>query len=272
MDSTTQTIRIGYVEGLRGVAIVMIMVANWFMMGYMDPTSQSSSVFWKPWIQTTPMRIFFDSGLAIAIFFTLSGYVLTRPYLMEMKDSSNTMMLRRTVERYPRLLFPTVVGLLVCYSWLHFGPFQGYSACQEIYKVAYPPINWTVSEAFYQSFYHNVTKVHVVTNTSDAYQFGMLFANGLTLNSVGGNAASVVQWPLAYEFYYAMTIMMVAVVSHKISGWKRVAYYVVPMAVLSFAAVYMPTGWPPYSLPFYWGKTHTYIMRPVTDFICISVE
>jgi peptidoglycan/LPS O-acetylase OafA/YrhL len=125
MDSTTQTIRIGYVEGLRGVAIVMIMVANWFMMGYMDPTSQSSSVFWKPWIQTTPMRIFFDSGLAIAIFFTLSGYVLTRPYLMEMKDSSNTMMLRRTVERYPRLLFPTVVGLLVCYSWLHFGPFQG---------------------------------------------------------------------------------------------------------------------------------------------------
>ena len=37
--------------------------------------------------------------------------------------------------RYPRLMIPSFSALLLYFSWLHFGPWQGYSGCHAVGEI-----------------------------------------------------------------------------------------------------------------------------------------
>ena len=122
--------KLNYLDGLRGWAAAIVLLDHWMLMGYNDPTSQSQSVLWESWLFRTPLRLFIDGGFAVSIFFVLSGYVLMIKY---MKNQGRTDLITSgLIKRYPRLMFPAFVSLILYYSWLHFGPWQGFSGCHAV--------------------------------------------------------------------------------------------------------------------------------------------
>eukprot|EP01034_Spumella_vulgaris_P032559 gene32559-40174_t len=74
MSMTSKRAKVGYLDGLRGVACLVVVTDHWFLMGYDDTTSHSTSVLWESWLLRSPLRIFVDGGFAVAIFLDLSGY------------------------------------------------------------------------------------------------------------------------------------------------------------------------------------------------------
>lgn len=122
--------KIAFLDGLRGVAAVIVVIDHWWLMGYQDPTSNSSSIFWDPWFLLSPLRLLIAGGYAVSIFFILSGYVLLSKFFRDPLNLNHYEVITSSIlRRYPRLLIPSFFSLLMYYSWLHFGPYQGFSGC-----------------------------------------------------------------------------------------------------------------------------------------------
>ncbi len=93
--------RIQYLDGLRGVACLMVVAGH-----YMDALSPSSVV-----------RPFDDGVLAVAIFFVISGFILTDSFAVNIPAQ------RHLAGRLVRLLVPCAVALFLAYaasSGLHY--------------------------------------------------------------------------------------------------------------------------------------------------------
>src|SRR4051794_31640327 len=88
------------------------------------------SIFWQSWLHRTPLRLLVAGEFAVAIFFTLSSYVLLVRFFRARQQSQ--LIYSGMIRRWPRLLIPTAMAALIYYSWLHFGPFPGASNCHEI--------------------------------------------------------------------------------------------------------------------------------------------
>ena len=110
------------VEGLRGLAALNVFLSH-FLFGFFPrlfdalyPSIQTS-VAEKSSLLTffsSPLfTVFFNGGNAVAVFFVLSGYVLTKPYF----ERGDVASLRsRFVKRYFRLMIPSGVATLLGYG------------------------------------------------------------------------------------------------------------------------------------------------------------
>ncbi len=111
--------RICYLDGLRGIACLMVFL-NHFMWFYY-PASLSGKVAqvhssWDLFWIRTPFNFFFNGSFAIAVFFILSGYVLSAPlFHKDLKSEFWT----SVAKRIPRLGIPITASVLMAFLLIH---------------------------------------------------------------------------------------------------------------------------------------------------------
>jgi peptidoglycan/LPS O-acetylase OafA/YrhL len=106
--------KIGYLDGLRGVAALSVTVCHFIIAFYPALMISSTALFitgLEPLVYATPLNILYNGSFAVCVFFVLSGYVLTYKYFA----SGNQEVLRSgAIRRYFRLV-PTVAFSVVCF-------------------------------------------------------------------------------------------------------------------------------------------------------------
>ncbi len=110
-------------EGLRGIASVAVfighlIIAFWpvlYSPGH--PYSQNYPKFAR-WIANTPLRAAIDGQLAVAIFFTLSGFVLSLSFY---KNGSFDSLSSAAIRRYFRLMIPASISILFAFAIMKAG-------------------------------------------------------------------------------------------------------------------------------------------------------
>lgn len=119
--------KITYLDGLRGVAAVNVMVMHFFvaLAPAMVYGSEMPSHFGKfdLLFSSTPLGLIGAGNFSVCIFFVLSGYVLTRKYF-ETKD--NGVIISSAVRRYLRLFVPVFAAVMLSYLLASAGLYRYY--------------------------------------------------------------------------------------------------------------------------------------------------
>jgi peptidoglycan/LPS O-acetylase OafA/YrhL len=103
-------------EALRGIA-ALVVVANHSLDGFLpryiglDPAHTEDS------LRGSVFYLFVNGGSAVCLFFVLSGYILTRRYCL---SGDIGILLKGAVKRWPRLVGPVLVTVLVSYMLFFF--------------------------------------------------------------------------------------------------------------------------------------------------------
>lgn len=112
------TEKILYIEGLRGLAMSMV-VLNHFAAAFYpalvfgEKALQHNS--FELIIYKTPLNIFFSGIFALSVFFLLSGYILSFKFF---KFHKREPIIPSMVRRYIRLAIPTLISILIAYVLL----------------------------------------------------------------------------------------------------------------------------------------------------------
>lgn len=101
---------------MRGIA-ALVTVADHTLFGFMPKYFGVGPEHTGSRLQGSPFFIFFNGSSAVAIFFVLSGYVLTRRYCA---SGDIRILLKGAVKRWPRLMGPVLVTVLVSYALFFF--------------------------------------------------------------------------------------------------------------------------------------------------------
>jgi peptidoglycan/LPS O-acetylase OafA/YrhL len=109
-------------EAVRGLAAITVLLWH-TMLGFFP---QWSGVFPDHWPQKTALtgQIWFgliDGTAAVTLFFVLSGFVLTRRFLL---SGDQQIILRGAVKRWPRLAGPVLMSVLVSWLLFRFGAYH----------------------------------------------------------------------------------------------------------------------------------------------------
>jgi peptidoglycan/LPS O-acetylase OafA/YrhL len=210
-ETTELTVRINanpklsYLDGLRGILCLVVVFSHSILMGKSNH-EQTFSIFFRPWIHHSPLRLLVAGEFAVAGFFVLSGCVLVRRYF-EYSDNG-TILISGLIRRFPRLFIPSTVAMFVYYAVLHFRPWYGFNECHEIGE-----------------------------GSVETAKIGMGY---VLLNSFGQYlwmpALYTIQWTMQVEFICSIFVYGLAflVTRHKIRQY-RIIIYVVLIFILPIA-------------------------------------
>lgn len=121
--------KLSYLDGLRGLLCLIVVISHTLLMGKTN-SDQSVSIFFRSWLHHWPLRLFVAGEFAVASFFVLSGCVLARRYLEHCDDRQ--IIISGLIRRFPRLLIPSSVALLLYYAIFHFRSLSGFILCHEM--------------------------------------------------------------------------------------------------------------------------------------------
>lgn len=207
---TSKLSKVSYLDGLRGIACMVVLTDHWFLMGYDDQTSHSTSALWAPFLLRSPLRLLVDGGFAVAIFFVLSGYVLLIKYFNQKNREKRNLVFSAMIRRYPRLMIPSFAALLMYFSWMHFGPWEGYSGC------------------------HAVGEIISNQNGAISFSIGDIVMNGLIGQWLYEPAIYSIEWTLQIELLGSWIIFIIALGMVLLHGRNQV------IAGYSFALIIIP--------------------------------
>lgn len=100
-------------DGLRGMAALTVVLSHVFLLYFPSlhqGTVTSSVPGWVNVLATSPITFFYRGGLAVMLFFVLSGYVLTHGYVAH---STQEYAAKAAAKRYIRLGGPVLVASLI---------------------------------------------------------------------------------------------------------------------------------------------------------------
>lgn len=101
--------RLHHFDGMRGIAALMVLLSHWVC------TFHYHWYEGDDWFGAMPIRLLYDGELAVALFFVISGFVLSAGYF---KHTDKQLVLLMFIKRYPRLMIP--VWSAVAFSYLFF--------------------------------------------------------------------------------------------------------------------------------------------------------
>lgn len=131
MSSSERKQRAAWVDGLRGIAALLVVGYHYHvMLGFNMSASWGSHslgdsenvTIYRQWYYLPPFRMFFGSGAAmVSLFFIISGYVLSRKSLMYIRNDDHEslarhlipMMIRRPLRLWLPCTLASYIGLLV---------------------------------------------------------------------------------------------------------------------------------------------------------------
>lgn len=107
--------RIEYLDGLRGVAALLVVFTHFLQLytpGVFTPDASVDHGYEK-FIAGTPLNLLFHGKFWVAVFFVLSGFVLCQPGI---KNNSGVLAISSAIKRYPRLAIPALGSTL--FAWV----------------------------------------------------------------------------------------------------------------------------------------------------------
>jgi peptidoglycan/LPS O-acetylase OafA/YrhL len=111
-------------EGLRGVAAIMVVVYHFMLIFYgfavagkFGPASSQHMRF-EDNLYGNPLSAIFSGSFAVAIFFVLSGFVLSIGFFQTRKIQ---IIQDLAAKRYLRLMLPALVSVIICYLVMKLG-------------------------------------------------------------------------------------------------------------------------------------------------------
>jgi peptidoglycan/LPS O-acetylase OafA/YrhL len=118
MNTDSQKIKLGFLDGVRGVAMIIVVLHHFGLaffpaINYLNPEAiHLGDGSTELLIAKTPLNLFFNGGFAVSVFFVLSGFVLSYKFHI----SGSIQLLREyAAKRYFRLLLPVAVIIVICY-------------------------------------------------------------------------------------------------------------------------------------------------------------
>lgn len=122
MDSESSNNKLLHLEGLRGIAAVIVVFHHYalaffpaLIFGTEDQRHFNSKL--EIILASGPLNVLYNGGFAVSVFFVLSGYVLSRNY-------HNTFHIKTIIngasKRYFRLMIPVVASSLISFLLLKF--------------------------------------------------------------------------------------------------------------------------------------------------------
>jgi len=215
--------KITYLDGLRGIAAVNVMIMHFFvaLAPAMVYGNQLPSHFGNldQLFSSTPLGLIGAGNFSVCIFFVLSGYVLTQKYF---KTRDNSIIISSAVRRYIRLFVPVFAAVMLSYLLASTGLYRYYIETMTIsagsnyrdYWNFTPDILDAVKQAVWGSFFIGGKTVYdPVLWTMKIEFFGsmLVFAMALLFGSLRSRwtfylAAAVL---FLNSFYLALIIGMV---------------------------------------------------------------
>jgi peptidoglycan/LPS O-acetylase OafA/YrhL len=208
--------KIGYLESLRGIAALVVVFAH-YVVGFYP------ALYWarpdlahfpgtiEVWISGTPLNLLYNGDFSVAVFFVLSGFVLS--YKFFQKRGTEAFLLPLALKRYVRLLVPVLFSLILAYLFLKFSLLSNRAASAVTKSVwlgtywQFQPDIWAMArEAF----------------------FGVFFRSEHTYNNV--------LWTMTFEFYGSL---MVFVFVAFFRNSPRRAFVYAAAALLTFRSYYL---------------------------------
>lgn len=115
--------KIGYLEGLRGVASLSVVFAHFILAFYpalysADPAQIHTKNRIELLIANSPFNFLYNGSFAVCVFYVLSAYVLSCKYF---RTSDNTLIVRAAFRRYLRLVIPILFSVLCAWGLLKLG-------------------------------------------------------------------------------------------------------------------------------------------------------
>lgn len=204
------TSRIDYLDGLRGLACVLVSLVHFsltFYPGFLeDITGIDERYSWVKWIRYTIAPFFFNNNFGIGVFFILSSRLIGVRFLKagHLQDLAGS-----TFRRIPRLAFPILCSVTLEYFLI------GVGATQYLQYLA--SITWSTWP--YAVEFSNVG--HYINEF-----LMLLYVQPPTLPQIIYNYCTGVLWTIPISISGSWLIFLGVIVIREIkTPWKRFGYY-----------------------------------------------
>lgn len=200
------TERIDYLDGLRGIAALIVVIFHLLTDFYpaiiVPVLTLVHTTDFEMYLRNTPLNILFDGPFAVCIFFVLSGYVLTYKFFQK---GDNDIIISAASRRYLRLVVLVLFSILFAYIILSLNLFFNHQA----YIIT--------GSDFLNGFYS--FEPNIVEAIRQAL-WGVFFDDSHTYNAV--------LWTMKTEFFGSMLVFAMAILFGK-TQLRFVAYIVAIM-------------------------------------------
>lgn len=167
-----------YLEGIRGAAAFIVVLAHFFQV-FLPSVFEGKGAMvhfaFETTASKTPLNLLFNGNFSVALFFVLSGYVLSYRFF---REKENSIIYSSALRRYFRLAVPAFVSIILAYAVVRFG--FGYyddispitrSSMRDPYVV--DPNIWTMfKEGLFNTFFTYGNKYNPVLWTMTYELFG----------------------------------------------------------------------------------------------------
>lgn len=208
------TDKINYLDGLRGIAAINVMIMHFFIVLvpaiiYSDRMPSHFGGL-EQLFSSTPLGLIGAGNFSVCIFFVLSGYVLTYKYF---RTKDKKIIINGAVRRYIRLFVPVFAAIILAFLLASTGVFH--------YYIETVMISGNNNYANYWTFTPDI-----VDAVKQAI-WGSFFAGEDTYNPV--------LWTMTVEFYGSMLVFAMAL----LFGVQRTRWtFYLAAAVLFFNSYY----------------------------------
>lgn len=177
------THRVLALEGLRGIAAVAVVffhILQNFYPHIVTGHDKPQHLFFEDNLYGFPLMALLSGPYAVAIFFVLSGFVLSIGFF---SSKSETVIKKLAAKRYVRLMIPAAVSIMI--AWLLIGANQNYvDEAIVIIKNTDLTYIWSFSADFWSALYQGT--------------IGIFMGGEVTYNPV--------TWTMVYEFIGSMVV------------------------------------------------------------------
>lgn len=181
-------------EGLRGLAAIAVVVFHALVIFYPTmfygighPFSPIQHMRFEDNVFNNPLSVFFSGAFAVAIFFVLSGFVLTIGFFQKDDDR---IIKKLAAKRYLRLMIPALTSILIIWLVLQLGMDKGKGAAEAITHAGSSTSLWAFNTSFFDAIQQGVWGIF--TKTLETFHY------------------NPVLWTMQFEFIGSFMVFAVA--------------------------------------------------------------
>lgn len=243
LENSEKRERFPFLEGTRGIAALIVVLTHYasaFLPVFARVAPVNPHWKWEITLTHTPLFVFVNGGVAVIMFFIMSGFVLTASFV-----NSDLSFIRQVAKRTIRLYLPVAISVLLASALLVNFPLAKISAASLTQS------DWLVSLCKTPLTLASVAKDLLQSSMFFGYQGASIFDNiwvvgrMLSLAPVT-EAANTPLWTLHYEFWGSLLVLLTSIAYRMIPGmifWITFAVVAVitsagysPLFLLGFAA------------------------------------
>jgi len=202
-------------EGVRGLAAIAVVLHHFFLAFYpflLTGHGNLQHMRYEDNIRGTPFALLYAGTFAVAIFFVLSGFVLSIGYFQK-KDES--IVKRLASRRYLRLMLPALASTLLCFLLIKFGASSNIEKTAGLTGSDWLGGTWNGGASLFDAIYSG--------------SIGIFLQSGSFYNNV--------LWTMMIEFFGSFLVFTFLIVAAK-SRYRPIVYAL--LAIFTFNTWFLP--------------------------------